>query len=270
MIPNQIDLGCRCGHKEHDTLRIDIDLNGEHYGITDIPYIVKRLATKIKLEVFNWKRYANSPDYCPADDAFAVSVFRNGVWEGFETALFLDILSKKNGGKVLDYGANVGWYTILAGLKGYDVAAFECDPDIRKLLDRNCKLNNVALNLCIDPIDETTPTLEPTEDIYFVKADIEGNEQYVFQHLKKYFEQKKIDYALLEISPCFNDSYPKLVQDIMSCGYRAYQIPDKTCKFLKEYSEQPLETLKKHYELTGDLDFYINTLRQENFIFIKN
>jgi len=88
--------------------------------------------------------------------------------------------------------------------------------------------------------------------------------------MQNYFKQQKINYAIFEISPCFNDSYPELVQNIKNCGYKVYQIPGKTFKFLKEFSEQPLEILKKHCELKGNLGSYINSLRQEDFLFIKN
>jgi len=273
-----MNIGDQCleGHKNHDTLAIDLFLSGEHYGIQDVPPIPKRLETKIKLEVFEWKQYRNSPRYCPADDEFSRSIFRNGVWEGFETSLFLDILDQGNRDNVvLDFGSQLGWYSILAGLKGYDVVAYDFCKEIIDLFIKNISLNklNTKIGLVSGFIDESCSEVYSPGgiNVEFLKSDVEGNEQYVYKMTKHLFEQKRINYAMFEISPCFNDSYPKLCHDIISNGYAIYMIPQKGTPHFKEYSEQPLRTIKKYSLISsGDIDKVIKCIRQENFLFINS
>ncbi len=58
-----------------------------------------------------------------------------GVWEAHETALFRAHL--RPGTRVLDLGANVGWYGALAVLAGCEVHCFEPVPEIADVCERN-------------------------------------------------------------------------------------------------------------------------------------
>lgn len=58
-----------------------------------------------------------------------------GVWEAHETALFRAHL--RPGTRVLDLGANVGWYGALAVLAGCEVHCFEPVPEIAAVCERN-------------------------------------------------------------------------------------------------------------------------------------
>lgn len=74
-----------------------------------------------------------------ADDEFiSRDLARDGVWEPFETQVFGRLC--KPGAKVLDLGANIGWYTAVAsqlvGEQG-SVIAFEPDADNYRLLTQN-------------------------------------------------------------------------------------------------------------------------------------
>ena len=265
---------CRSGHGKHETLMWETTLSGEHYGIKDVPWIPKRLETKIKMEIFDWKKYENSPNYCPGDDAFSVSIFRNGVWEGYETSVYLDILhqgDKKN--IVLDIGCQLGWYTVLAGLKGYKVRAFDFCEETIEVFWKNMKHNGITdkVEMVEVFIDEDTEPIKVEGQIEFLKCDIEGAEKDMYKATKHLFENKQVNYAMLEISPCFNDSYPKLCKDIKSHGYKVFAIPTKGFNYFDEYAEEPLKTIKKYCELSDHwLETELPKLRQENFLFIRN
>ena len=75
------------------------------------------------------------------NDSLRLSLW--GVYEPFETRLFMDHV--KSGDVVLDIGANIGYYTLLAaklvGAEG-SVHAFEPDPDNFALLQKNVRHNN--------------------------------------------------------------------------------------------------------------------------------
>lgn len=83
------------------------------------------------------------------DDKDTLELGRRGIYEPFETELFQKVL--KPGMTVVDVGANIGYYTLLAarrvGPKGR-VLAFEPDPVNYGLLRKNLEVNgyrNVAL-----------------------------------------------------------------------------------------------------------------------------
>jgi FkbM family methyltransferase len=70
-----------------------------------------------------------------AGDAFIGPGIERGAWEVHETRLFRAHLAR--GARVLDLGANVGWYSVLAILAGCEVHAFEPVPHIAEVCRRN-------------------------------------------------------------------------------------------------------------------------------------
>ena len=70
-----------------------------------------------------------------ADDTIIGPSIEGGTWEDHETRLFLRHL--RPGGRVLDLGANVGWFAVQAILAGCEVHAFEPVPGIADLTERN-------------------------------------------------------------------------------------------------------------------------------------
>jgi FkbM family methyltransferase len=70
-----------------------------------------------------------------ADDTIIGPSIERGAWEDHETQLFLRHL--RPGAKVLDLGANVGWFAVQAILAGCEVHAFEPVPGIADLTERN-------------------------------------------------------------------------------------------------------------------------------------
>lgn len=86
-------------------------------------------------------------------DSLAITplVLEKGIWEARETRVFLDSVAA--GDVVVDVGANVGYYTLLAaervGAEGR-VYAFEPDPVSFEILERNVRLNGFA-NVTAEP-----------------------------------------------------------------------------------------------------------------------
>jgi FkbM family methyltransferase len=72
-----------------------------------------------------------------ADDALIGPAIERGAWEEHETRLFRAHLAP--GARVVDLGANVGWFTVAAVLAGSEVHAFEPVPWIADVLERNAR-----------------------------------------------------------------------------------------------------------------------------------
>jgi FkbM family methyltransferase len=70
-------------------------------------------------------------------DAIIGPAIERGIWEEHETRLFRAHLVP--GARVVDLGANVGWFTVLAVLAGCEVHAFEPVPWIADVLERNAR-----------------------------------------------------------------------------------------------------------------------------------
>lgn len=70
-----------------------------------------------------------------ADDSIIGPAIASGSWEDHETALFRAHVGP--GKRVLDLGANVGWFAVQAILAGAEVTAFEPVPQIAAVAQRN-------------------------------------------------------------------------------------------------------------------------------------
>lgn len=77
------------------------------------------------------------------DQFISGDIARSGVWEPFESKVFSCLCQA--GDTVLDLGANIGWYSVLAArLVGSDggVFAFEPDPRNARLLEMNAAVSD--------------------------------------------------------------------------------------------------------------------------------
>jgi FkbM family methyltransferase len=81
------------------------------------------------------------------DDAFiSHRIARSGVWEPFESAMMLGLLSP--GDQFIDVGANIGWYSIAAATRigtGGHVLAIEPDAGNFALLEANIKQTGASV-----------------------------------------------------------------------------------------------------------------------------
>ncbi len=173
------------------------------------------------------------------DDKDTLELGTHGVYEPFETNLFFKEI--KAGQTVVDVGANIGYYTLLAArLVGPEgkVYAFEPDPTNFALLQKNVEANgytNVVLSthalshrntkakLYLNPANrgdhriydsgvgrETVPIDTVTLDSYlgkktgrvdFIKMDIQGAEPLALEGMKKTIKANKGLKLITEFSP---------------------------------------------------------------------
>ena len=276
---------CQVGHKVHNTIMVHRELKGQP-KIQDLPPIPDRLAVKLDLHVYDWRSYFkvgndNVPhqrfdEYCTGQDIISYCIDEQGIWEGHDTLVILDLLTDgvPDAGVVLDFGSHVGYYTTLAAIAGYHVAAVDASSENLSLVGINAGINNVfdKVTMYKGWVDKSA-TIFPAdlEEVHFLKCDVEGAEKHVVDMCQLLWKARKIKYALIEISPVFNDSYPALVDKIVDCGYRVYQIPGKGFEQDKLFSERPLETLQRYCEVPrNNRQAYVAGLHQENFLFIRD
>lgn len=250
---------CQVPHTHHKVKTVDIDLST--HSIPDIP---KSVGTA-KYMVYDWELYDGTGCYCPGNDEVSLSIDTQGIWEGYEIGLALDIV-RKEPGIVLDFGANTGWYSILLALEGCDILAIEADEENVRILQNNALLNRVYGSITVSRgwICSDTPLLASGPRIRLLKSDVEGMENEVVRVCKNLFEDKLIDYALLEVSPIFADHYPDTLGFIVGCGYEAYLVPDKGYDTMK-FASDPLGSV-----LNSQLDLkIIPTLSQRSVLLAR-
>lgn len=207
--------------------------------------------------IFDADKYHRLPNHgltCIGDDAVSRTM-KTGCYENFETMTFLNILAQNKEGVVLDFGSHIGWYSIIAAKAGREVIAFECNQEKIDILYENAKLNDTYIKAAHNMwIDETTDDLYFNKDILLLKCDLEGAEKHVIRMCKTDLEANKIKYLLLEISPCINDSYPKLMKYLYSLGYLAVDVCNVKKGIIKE----------------EDIDSWLDSIKQENLLFFKD
>lgn len=108
------------------------------------------------------------------DNHVSKTLREQGIWEAYETQLFTACLQE--GAKVLDVGANIGYYSVLASLFLGDtgqVLAYEPNPENFTVLEKNIAINNCvnvqAFQLALSNIDE--------EGFLYLSADNFGDHQ---------------------------------------------------------------------------------------------
>jgi len=93
------------------------------------------------IKVFGNKMYIGSL----SKSIISRSLLLNRVYEGIETNLFMELV--KEGMTVIDIGANIGYYSLIAGKivgKMGKVYAFEPEPNNYNLLVKNIKKNKLS------------------------------------------------------------------------------------------------------------------------------
>lgn len=204
---------CEAGHKEHVRVRVKTK-----QGL---------------MEVWNWGLYRDFRGYCTGQCDVSRTLFNNGVWEEPETELVRKLLKKnREGGLVLDIGCNVGWYSLLALRYGYSVIAIDgdqenCDITKRNILGQHSsKVNATVLHKWID-INTAKEEGGNFGEIYLFKSDIEGLDAAAVEWVRDSFEQQLVKYALIEVSPVFNDTYGPMVDKLLGWGYKPYDLDGK-------------------------------------------
>lgn len=187
---------CQAGHAEHDTKVID--------------------TVQGPFRIYDWRRYMDYPGYCSGQDDVSMTLNLYGVWEGADWDRARKLLTCAPG-MVYDFGAHIGWYTIMAAELGHTVVAVEPDPENARLLRRNLKDRRCADNVwVIDAWADELVLVEGTA--LFVKADTEGAEDDCLRVVHNLLPGPTL---LLECSPEFKGYYPAMIDFLIALGYAA-------------------------------------------------
>lgn len=191
--------GCLVGHDSHERVLVT---TGRGF----------------RLWVWRQPMYANAGNYCTGDDVLSFEVITQGEWEREETAA---AIGQMHGGWVLDFGANVGWFSMLAAQRGCSVIAWEGDPENAELCALNAAENGWAdlVDVRAEWVDATTPQVDVDGPVDLVKVDLEGSDAAAVHACDTLLDARRIEALLVEVSPVFNDTYPDLVEHIAARGY---------------------------------------------------
>lgn len=262
---------CQVGHTSHKTILLERQIGD----------------VQVDIEVYDWREYFITVDgnetvsehgkYCTGQDIISYCIDRQGVWEAPETKVIQNILREGNiESVVLDFGSHIGYYSLLAAVAGYRVAAFDGSKENLQLLSHSAELNEVNdrvfTNLCW--LDKDAPVLPAdAEDVQLVKIDVEGAENWAVHMCSDLLTNRKVKYLIAEISPTFADYYPDMVSHIIDWGYKVYQIPPTDFgEHQENFDKFPLSTMFEHCEIRyrgNELKNYIENLHQENFLFVR-
>jgi hypothetical protein len=216
---------------------------------------------------------ATDPNNPAVDDAVTLSIRAQGVWEAHETLAAVDILSS-HAGTMLDFGAHVGWFSILAGLFGDGVVhAWENDQDTLRALAANAVRHDLDLTLR-GAVSEGMDPVEVDGPVSLVKVDLEGMDCWAIDACARLFEAGRVAAALVEVSPIFEHdgrgpcAYVPLVEQLIGWGYWPHQVPPKSWDRLDEYREAPVTALRRWRALGADWADVVAGCRQDNFLFL--
>lgn len=226
------EIGCQRGHDKHFTINVPVRL-GQNDSYHDYPRIPKRFYDDFEMLVWRWRAYQEDGPYCPGHDVVSEVIETLGVWEQCETAVMLMVFERVGvDAWFIDFGSQVGWYSVLAARRGLNVLAFDGDHDCANLTYRNLHEHSLpdrvgqAVEMRIGAnVDPLVPGEGWGEMPIVVKIDVEGAEEHAMQMLSRVIDD--VDFALIEISPVFNDSYPALVARMISWGFEPYEIPPR-------------------------------------------
>jgi hypothetical protein len=219
---------CEAGHPYHDTVTVEIALDGPTL-VPDFPSVPHGFASRWTMEVWDSPTYQGQIGvYCTGQDETSLSLSTQGVWEGFETVLALELLSTP--GAVIDIGAQVGWYTMLAAVNGHPVLAVEADIQNLDLLWRN--VERMGLTDLVVPcrawIDVDTPDVTDSPQVRLLKADIEGLEREAVRVVEPLLLRQRIDWLMLELTPSFPGAdVGGVVDNLNEVGYDTFLVPTK-------------------------------------------
>lgn len=205
------------------------------------------------------------------------------------TKVMLTLFQKYDkGGLMLDIGANAGYYSLLAAKMGHNSVQFDLQPECQNVC-RNSVLANkfqnqiITIAAGVSDSDGTvevpvlgcngqfpqilpkkgTPTtsaqVHPLDhfisdegNIMLMKVDTEGNEKRVLSGAIRFFKEKMVQNAIVEVTPCCDfwkkagieaSEVRKTLGDIVSYGYIMVSLFDykifRTAEEVEKYLEEP-------------------------------
>lgn len=222
--PNEMthwpEIACQRGHLSHEAMRIHVDLSVPH-DYHDYAQVPPRLHRSWDMLVWDPCVLGDGP-YCPANDTVSQTIQTVGIWEPRETILASQVFSTAEEGQgFLDMGAQLGWFSHLSRAWKVPVWAFDADSECVRVL-RQQGIGADCVRFGIDEVDDL-----PLGSTRLAKLDLEGAEQHAIRCLWPAISDGRVDHILMEVSPCFNDSYPALVTSLIDVGYDVYLLPSK-------------------------------------------
>lgn len=207
---------CGAGHLRHATRVVDIADTLVAHAFTMLVFEESQITGDVR---------------CAGRDPVSYVLTNYGRIDPTETAHMLSVLRTGNPAEqvVLDFGAHVGWYTILAALLGYRVAAFECDFEHADLLRANVDENNLdhLVRVIETHVDAQSPALHAdAEEVLFLKADVEGGEPEIVAMCQALLDARRVVHLQLEVSPVFRDGYLEMLLGVMDRGYDLVNVED--------------------------------------------
>lgn len=191
---------CEAGHKRHQS--------------------VQTRTIQGAFRVWNWELYrGQAGKYCTGQDDVSQTLLRLGVWEKDETEAIAARLAP--GDVFLDFGAHIGWFSVLAASRGASVHAFEGDAENLDLLRENARLHGVAERVTAHLIwiDGNARVELPEGPLRLAKIDLEGNDDHAVRLLEPALADGRLEELVVEVSPCFNGRYPAMVELLQGYGY---------------------------------------------------
>lgn len=190
---------CQAGHTKHDRKVVDTEIG--------------------KMTIYDYEQYMGFNGYCSGQDDISRTLDLYGRWEVDETAVAREVLEAGNRNNLfIDVGSHVGWFSRLAQQYGYQVHAYEADLENIELFTTNTEGIAVVNHIWFGEDSKIAPPFE--RDIELLKIDIEGAEKHAIRVFKD--SLPRVKNILIEVSPCFNDSYPQLIGLLQDLGFSAY------------------------------------------------
>lgn len=253
---------------------LGIALAGHYPALPDVAGFAERYQRTFDLDVFAHDPQAAPAygEYDPGLDSVTDSLVLQGVWEAQESTAAVDILARTEG-IVLDFGAHVGWYSVLAGLAGHQVVAIDSDPLCLRAVRCNADRYSLDIETVLRDVDDDSPVLAVDTPVALWKCDIEGQECNAVRMSDHLFRSRSVAFALIEVSPIFTGDgrstcdYVDLLGRMMAYGYDCYRVPPKGWEHNDAYREDPLDTLVTYCRLPDDgWQGIVAGCRQDNFV----
>lgn len=266
------EIACQRGHEFHESRRVQVVLGGPH-GYQDYASVPKKLARHFEMEIWDPQIYpVDGGPYCPAHDAVSATIVSHRIWEPRETVLALHMLTEAGPEAwMLDMGAQLGWFTLLAASCGVMTLAYEADPENLRLLETSLAANGWVGRVGTIPgrIGPETSPLDPLYRIALAKLDLEGAEDEAIRVLWPSIEAGLVDHMLIEISPVFASYYPELVVKLVDAGYRAYTLPPRQRPPISLIDPACLEPYRIDTLTRGVLAKLVAGWHQEDVFFVR-
>lgn len=198
--------GCEAGHTRHNRKIVPVHAPGFLGPMT----------------IFNAAKYRDTYGFCPGDDDVSRTLAMYGIWEPIETGVVVEALNRSEG-IVIDFGSQIGWYSMLATHSDHDVLAIEGVAEHEELTRINCEGRLGDLWQAQHWLNEHTLKLsvEGCPPVALVKIDVEGAEEHALRCIRNLLDADLVQNILMEVSPVFNDSYEELVAELLSRGFSA-------------------------------------------------